>query len=382
VARRPTRSDLVARALGVLPEADRVRVDGALAQDPALRQRFEEIAGHLVRYDRLPPAPPAPPFERIAAAMDAEGRPDPGVLRLQRKAPRLRPALAWTFAGAAAALLIVALVVRSRWQDTPRSGSPVVAGPGLQVVSGDPTLLTCDRPAEARVGDRVRLVLDGGARLRVENEETVHLERGRAWFEVAPGPFRVLTPHGPVEVRGTAFEVDARRDWLEVAVAEGRVMADGHEVGPGEVLAQGVVALIAWAPGAWFRAPQLDLELARPEALAPGRPLDLRLVFHNAAHVPLSLQGPRAARTPVWIRFETRQGRTVGELPVLPANVTAGGDLLRPGGSVELPAGASSALTVRILPPPGCPPAYRCKALYRPGDQPAVLSSPLQIEVR
>jgi hypothetical protein len=281
--------------------------------------------------------------------------------------------------------------------DREAAGIPLRPGPGLRVARSGVTLparapalravaagdvLTCEMPAEGWLGDRVRLVLDGGSSLGVQGAAAVTLSSGRAFFEVAPGPFVVDTPRGAVRVLGTAFEVDLSGDDLAVAVARGRVRVGEVEVGPGQALRDGRVGPAPFAAGAWFRRPRLDLELVDPAPVAPGRPLALRLVFRNPGGVAQVLEGPGAARTPVWVRFETADGHLLGELPVLGANVTQGQELIRPGGTVALAPGGRAALTVRILPPFGSPGAYRCEALYRPQDQPAVLSSSLAVEVR
>lgn len=403
---RPVRhADLVARALGQLAGAELERVDAALEQSATLRQQFEEIAGHLLQYDNLPPAPSAPAFERLANALDADtardtSAADLGVLRLQsaeHPAPRLtlRP---WIAAAAAAAVL-VALFVWRPWQPDGQGGPGlhVVAGRGLTLVrdgvalptpaharlaiqAGD--VLRCEAAAEARLGERVRLVLDGGGSLRIDANDAVTLERGRAWFEVTPGAFEVRTTHGPVRVLGTAFEVDVREEALVVAVGHGRVAASGVEIRTGERLEGGVVHADARPAGAWFRRPALRLEHDGQSPHPLGTELSLRVVFHNPGQVPLVLPGPSAGRTALWISFETESGRILRELPVLEANVIRGRDLLREGAGVALEAGSQRALTLKILPPVGSPGAYRCRALYRPAGQPGVLSTPLDVEVR
>jgi transmembrane sensor len=86
-------------------------------------------------------------------------------------------------------------------------------------------------------GEQSRLSLEDGtivtlntdSRIRVRwrsNERIVDLQRGQVLFEVAPDvkrPFRVMTNRLTVTVIGTQFEVDRRKDWLSVAVIEGKV---------------------------------------------------------------------------------------------------------------------------------------------------------------
>ena len=87
----PTHADLVARALGALGPEDQAQVDLALAQDAELRRQYEEVAAHLLRYEHLPPAPPAPSLDRLRTALDgSDARPDLAILQLQRKPARTR----------------------------------------------------------------------------------------------------------------------------------------------------------------------------------------------------------------------------------------------------------------------------------------------------
>ncbi len=394
---RPIRhADLLARALGELTGAERERVDSALAADAALRQEFESIAGHLLQYEHLPPAPPPPPFAQIEAALDDGSTPDLGVLRLQDAPPRRRSLTAVT---ALAALLLAAVLVWRPWDTRQGSGELIdlVAGRGMQLLRAGSALpapahakrtvqrgdvLHCLEAAEARLGERIRIVLDGGARLRIESGERVALQEGRAWFEVAPGAFEVETPHGPVRVLGTAFEVDLRAGGLEVAVAHGRVRAAAQEIAQGEQLSQGQVSSLTGDAGAWFQRPSLLLEAGSGPQPTLTRPLTLRVVFFNPGNVPLTLPGPAAARSPLWISFETLAGRVLRELPVLEAHVTSGREVLRAGHALDLGPGARQTVTLKILPPVGSPGAYRCRALYRPEGQPGVLSTPLDVEVR
>jgi len=462
-------------------------LDQALADDPALRARFEEIAAHLLRYDHLPPAPPPPPFSVLDAALDAEvdaalgqpdsqaqgvaskrhpldaltpalsspdlSSPDLRILDLQPRAPgRLpRKRLRWGAFAAAAALVAVALW--SPWRDgagtrqarsISATGLTFVPGPGLALIRAGRSLpaparalrdlrpgdeLRCQSPTqsptEAHLAGRVRVVLDGGAALRIGSGSgtsgasaadshsvlgTVRLLTGRAWFEVAPGAFEVHTPYGVVRVLGTAFEVDLRAGRLDVSVAHGRVSSQANssragsssagpsgqelpsslpppvEIAAGWGLSEGRLTRLAGPAGAWFQRPRLLLTRAGTGPLAStltrGTPLRLDLSFANPGQVPVRLRGPGAVRTAVWISFETPEGRTVAEMPVLPANVVAGQALLEPGASAELAPGQRRVLTIEILPPVGSPGAYRCRALYRPEGQPAVLSDPLDLEVR
>ncbi len=386
-----TRDDLVARALNALPEDDRARVDAAIEADEALRLEFEAVAGHLLHYDALPDAPPPPPFERIAKRMDADADPDLRVLRLGEE-KRLS---LWIPAGAAAAVA-AAFVLLWLWMKPPdRTPQPdFTVGDGMSYGRSRPAfgegevtyfLFADDGPAEAHIGDRVRVVLED-AQLWPLAENRVALDhRGRAWFEVKPGekPFVVETLFGKVTVLGTSFEVDLREEDLRVTVEEGRVRVQEVVVPAGHAYSQraGRMPFVASTPGSWFRLPSLAVDVRGPVPTV-NKPLELALTLRNATHLDMPLEGPGSARTPVWLRFESAKGELLGELPVLPANVITGAELLDPRGSVVLAPGSSKVLAVRILPPFASPGAYRCTALYRPEGQAPVLSSPLQIEVR
>ena len=224
-----THADLVLHALGHLSPRRREEVVAALSCDPALAREARSVAAHLGLYDRLPPAPEPPAFALLVARLGPQHVSAAAVSRRR-----------WSPWAAAAGLLLAvgaalgAFVLRSGDEpESPRWGRP---GPGLTVTlasDGTTSLSAPDGPAQAQVGERVRVVLDRGARLLPVSAEEVRLEAGRAWFEVAPGPFRVRTAFGDVEVLGTAFEVDAH-DSLTVRVLEGRVRALGREAGPGD----------------------------------------------------------------------------------------------------------------------------------------------------
>ena len=387
--------DLVARALDALSPEARARVDAALEADAGLRTRFETIAGHLVVYDQLAPAPPPPPFARIEAAIDADdGAPDLHVLKLQDAAPAPRR-LRLVGALAAAALLIGVLVWGAR-DNTTSAGVPLVAGAGIERLAADgsavPTpalasvraragdILTCREPAEAHLGDRVRLVLDAEARVRIEAAEAVTLVAGRAWFEVRPGAFEVRTAEGPVRVLGTAFEVDVRDGTLAVSVAHGRVAAGGREIGAGEQLSDGVVAAAPFPAGAWFRQPSLRVEA--PARVEAGRPLRLTLTLANPGRVAIPLRGPSDVRHALWLHLEGLDGRPVRELPILPAHIQGDAGFLKPAASASLLPDRPLRIEIEIPAPFTSPGTYLCRALFRPAGRPGVLSDARRLEVR
>ena len=395
--------DLVARALGALPPEERDQVDRALAGDAQARRRFEEVAGHLLQYDHMPPAPPPPPVERIAAALDREaleGGAGPDLPSLALQAPRRAPRSdgRWKLALAAAAAVLVGLLAWRPWDVTPQARLALVPGRGLAVMrdgralpapaqaardvrAGD--VLHSDTMAEGRLDDRVRFVLDGGSEVRVEGPRALTLLRGRAWFEVqrrdetAASAWEVRTAYGAVRVLGTVFEVDVRTGDLEVGVAQGLVQAAGHRVAAGERLAGGRVSIPRFAAGAWLDRPRLVLE-ADPQVL--GTPLRLRLRFENPGQVPLVLRGPGSTRAPLWIGLEDPQGRILHE--VRAERVLTGEALLRPGSRTTLAPGGREIVTLEIAAPLTSAGTYFCRALYRPEGQPGVLTDAIPIEVR
>jgi hypothetical protein len=173
--------------------------------------------------------------------------------------------------------------------------------------------------------------------------------------------------------------VDLRAGSLEVAVGHGRVAAAGTEIAQDERLSAGRVRPLTGAAGAWFQQPVLLLERGPLERVSP---LSLRVVFSNPGNVALTLPGPAAGRSPLWISFETLEGRVLREMPVLASHVTSGREVLRAGQGLRLGPGEQRSVTLKILPPVGSLGAYRCRALYRPEGQPGVLSTPLDVEVR
>lgn len=94
------------------------------------------------------------------------------------------------------------------------------------------TILSNDA-LETAVDGRVSLILRGSTRIRVAEESrlrildnrTILLEKGKALFEVSRGKrlFRVSTDSGLVTVYGTTFEVNAESSSTVVTVAEGEV---------------------------------------------------------------------------------------------------------------------------------------------------------------
>ena len=236
---------------------------------------------------------------------------------------------------------------------------------------------TAERPDEVRIGDRVRVVLDAGARLVSWSPDEVGLEAGLAWFDVEPGPFLVRTALGDVRVRGTSFEVDVRGPTLVVRVAAGAVEAAGKRIEAGFALEGGEMNPSAEPPGAWFRMPLLVLE--GPGLVAEGEAVRLRLVFENRGNVAQEVAGPGGAGTSIWVSVTDPTG-AVRDQPVPPESAVSG--LLTPGKPLRLGSRERRVLVFDLPHPPGPAGTYRYRALYRPEGQPPLPSSPLDVEVR
>lgn len=92
---------------------------------------------------------------------------------------------------------------------------------------------------ELTLPNDVRAVVEGPAVMTLLDEDTLKLDRGRAFFEVRSVEgrgFTVATPHQRIVDLGTAFGVDLQpgRDGVELHVFEGRVRVDSLEGGEGE----------------------------------------------------------------------------------------------------------------------------------------------------
>lgn len=363
--------------LGRLDPAERERVERAIGADPALEARREEVARHLARYDALE-APPPPPFARLAARLEERGQ----------AARRAFPRLAW--AGAAVAALLLAALALHVLAPVSSHAPTLLRGAGLRVTETGAWLAE-EEPAEAWIGERVHVVLDGGARLAPESDRRVRLLAGRAWFEVGPGPgpFEVATALGSVRVVGTTFEVAVDDASLFVAVAEGRVEVagrgevEGRVLEAGQVLVNGRRTASPHQAGAFFRHP--TLALAAAGAPLAGEPLTLRFTFGNPGRVPFVLAGPDGVRAALWLEIVDPSGG-VHDLAV--PGVDAPDGPLPAGRPLLLPGRDETSFTVRLARPfPGDRigwdrGAYRCRALYRPEGQPSLVSDALLLEVR
>jgi hypothetical protein len=230
--------------------------------------------------------------------------------------------------------------------------------------------------SEVRIGERVRAVLAPGTDVRFVSAEELRLDKGRAYFEVAPGPFAVATPHGRVDVRGTTFEVDLSAG-LAVTVDEGRVSAAGVLVGAKQRLAEGNVGPAGEIAGAFFRRPVLRLE--GPGSAAPGENVLVRLVFENAGPQRIEFAGPETVAAGALLSFAGPGGAAETRGLDFAQALSGGFEALRP---VALARGERRLVVFRVQVPRAPAGSWRLSALYRPQGEAALASEPLSLEVR
>lgn len=176
----------------------------------------------------------------------------------------------------------------ARRRRSPRSAL-MLAGVGLVAASAAAAvvaqLVDREHPAAGQIAarDGRRLELTDGTRVVVADGATVdvlgprHVRvRGRVYLDVAPGAgrFVVDTAHGPLEVLGTRFVVDAQDAATTTAVVRGVVQQAGG--GDGAVLHAGQQGtMIAGKPPTRGPAPRLSslvgwAQTARVQAEGPG----------------------------------------------------------------------------------------------------------------
>lgn len=389
-------------ALGRLDPARREALERACLADPALGERARTVRDHLARYDALvdAPSPPPPPYARIAARLQDRAHAD---RRAARRDAWHRPLWSpiWKPALGLGALAVVLTILSSTLSVfAPKPEHPVatrafgVAARGVQVrrmgtlLEGRETWLapgdrlTAHAPAEATLGERVRVVLDTGADLTLTSASRVDLTRGRAFFAVAPGAFAVDTPHGTVQVLGTRFEVSVDggpgSNGLEVRVEEGTVALGETRIEAGsEWAGHALRTLRGDDVGGWFRRPRLALAL--PAEAVPGTAVEGALVFVNPTTLAVSVAGPDPVRTSLWLEVETPDGQVL-DLPL--ARVEDPASPLRPGVVLHVRPEASIRVPVRLARAFDEEGVYRCRAMYRPEGRPPLVSEVVTVEVR
>lgn len=342
--------------------------------EPSPQRRPPDLERWYAAFERS--VPPAPPFAEPLVTAGARPR-WPSGLRLAAAAAAVLLALTWARSGGLARGPAGA-------QDDPSGASVAALGPGLSVdgalgahaaVAGQ--RLAAGALAEAWIAGRVHVLLDGGAALTLVDAATVRLERGRAFFEVAPGAFTVHTPHGVVRVLGTRFGVDLTAG-LDVDVVEGRVALGTLSVGAGERLSGGRVAPRRPEGSAWcVRLPALRLE--GPATARPGEVLTLRLLIENQSQVRQTLPPPAVVASGALLSLSGPDGR-VETRPLDLAQAVAGA--LAPGHPLALGPGERRSVSVSVQAPAGPLGAWRLEALYRPQGGAPLASTPLPLEIR
>jgi hypothetical protein len=378
----PSDHDLIAHLLGHLDPPRRERVERALADPrrPELAARHARIADHLALYDALD-APPPPPFATLEAAL-------PRARPARRATVLPSPRAAWAL-GAALAVVVAGLALLLT--SGPATEGAVIgrAGEGLEIVAAGRTstrpatgalragdVLTAARPAEAWLGERVRVVIDADARLELLGGEDVRLHAGRAYFEVAPGPFRVRTPHGDVKVVGTTFEVSVAGGELAVYMASGSVEVAGRTLDAGMALDASGVGSFEGRVGDWFARPVL--RLAVEGGTARKGDVALRFTLENPGHVPIEVAGPEGVTAALWLQVRD-PASVVRDVAVAAAG--SGTGPLPSGRPLRLGPRGSTSFTLRFGRPFDAEGAYRCRAMYRPDGESPLLSEELLVEV-
>ena len=158
------------------------------------------------RHDEL--AAPAPPA--------AKRGPEP----IMPSPARIRPIYTYALAVAASGLLV--------WGATSyflsEGSGPEVPGRTDSLVATD-LVNDAARPRLVALADGSTIILRQGARVHVDGPRRLHLQRGEALLEVAPGdePFTIHSDAGEVEVRGTKFLLRRADDGLLAGVLRGEL---------------------------------------------------------------------------------------------------------------------------------------------------------------
>jgi ferric-dicitrate binding protein FerR (iron transport regulator) len=174
-----------------------------------------------------PPAPtPAPPSFAPAPSRASESKPPAPVPSEPKPAPPPPPRPPDT---APAPPRRVAVVLAELRGGLYRPGPPLLPlAAGARLEPGETVVALPRRDAHAVTDAGFAVSLRRGSSLRIEREEggAVRLAlRGTAYFEVErrEAPLAVSTPHGEVQVLGTAFQVEADDRRAVVHVLEGSV---------------------------------------------------------------------------------------------------------------------------------------------------------------
>jgi hypothetical protein len=324
--------------------------------------------------DLLGPAPPPPPFSRVAAHLDAD----------VRRLPRVAAVLA--VAASLASVAVVAVVAGSL-DGGGRGAAPervakalgeeeLLLGTGVHLAPDGTLGATLPSELAWRDGS-ARVVLDAGTSAQAVADGLSLARGGRVWLEVTPraegrAPFRVETPEGTVRVVGTELEVDLRAS-LAVSVARGVVEVAGRRVEAGSTWSGGALHATTSRPGSWFRTPALEVHV--PGQAKTGEPVEISVELGNPGHVAIDLEASTGAPTTLWLAWRGPDGAQ-HEVPA------QSGAWPPAGGTLRLAPLERRRLPVGFLPPLASPGSYRVLVLYRPRDGSPVRSGEAQVEVR
>jgi transmembrane sensor len=196
----------IARRSQGLSVSEQGLLDAWLAVDEAHRRALATAESAWRAFD-------TPGDDEILAAM-----------RAHALAPRSRAGIAWRYATAAAA--VVVLVAGAAWLLMPalKPGAQQVAtGATVQYVSAHGAVRVFNLPD----GSAMTLDADSAATSRFSaTQRDIQLQRGRAFFAVAPDrsrPFSVTAAGQQVVAVGTRFDVDLNTAELTVTLLQGHV---------------------------------------------------------------------------------------------------------------------------------------------------------------
>jgi outer membrane biosynthesis protein TonB len=266
----------------------------------------------------VPPAPekaPPPPLPEPAKEAPLVVKPP---TEPEKSAPLPeKPAPAPTRARLRGALLAVAGSIATQLDADPWQPLRVAQGRDFM---GAVKLKADVAAGKVRVGAHT-VYLQRGGELSLTLEEgltQVRLARGEAFFDVTPGrdPFEVLTPHGPVHVKGTRFLVALERNETEVVVQRGAVqfndvaLAAGERSNGGAPQKADLLKRLAWVRALedTIRIEAEQMTLAggmglQPDATASGGRAIAPLKAGQDAVAEIAAKRKQAAPYAVWIRL-------------------------------------------------------------------------------
>lgn len=233
-------------------------------------------------------------------------------------------------------------------------------GRKLALAAGFAALLACaafflvarDTIFETAIGEQRLVQLDDGSRVQLDTntrisvsmgtERTLHLHKGRAFFDVAHDPsrpFLVLASDARIEALGTRFEIDVEKEAIQVALVEGRVSVSAMNSRPGS-------SRVELAPGQAVTVARAGLgEIVAADTLAVTAWTQGRLDFRETPLAQAVDEVNRYSRTPLrltsirWADQRVNGGFAVGDVQAFVEAVTALYPLVavtRSDGAIEL----------------------------------------------